>query len=86
MSKICFLQCHGTKDRQLTTIFVPFTQAVISGSLTAISNRVWIASIMALAGVAIISLDGAANAGSGLSLSALRLSGGDLLIVAAAVS
>lgn len=81
----------------MNTIFVPFAQAILSGSLTAISPRVWIASVMALAGVAIISLDGAAESSSASSLTAannshhlllttmdMSLSSGDLLIVGAA--
>lgn len=67
---------------QLTTIFVPFLQAILAGSLQSISNRVWIASATALAGVAVISLDGADEA---IHVDQLNFSGGDILIVAAAI-
>lgn len=63
---------------QLTTIFVPFLQAVLSGSLTSISNRVWFASFAALAGVAILSLDGADS-------ESVSFMTGDPLIIGAAL-
>ena len=66
---------------QLTTIMVPLVQALLAGSLATISKRVWIASVTALVGVAIISLDGAKS----LDTSEINFSGGDLLIVCAAV-
>ena len=66
---------------QLTTIFVPFLQAILAGSFSRISTRVWLASFTALLGVAVISLDGA----DGAMVDRFGLSGGDALIVAAAV-
>ena len=75
---------------QLTTLFVPFLQAVLSGSVTSISTRVWIASITALVGVGVIALDGGTESSgidalSSAGLADFSLSGGDLLIVGAAV-
>ena len=70
---------------QLTTIFVPFLQAILAGSLKRISNRVWLASGTALAGVAVISLDGAKGTATTSALDQWTFSGGDALIVAAAV-
>uniref|UniRef100_A0A7S3P932 EamA domain-containing protein n=1 Tax=Amphora coffeiformis TaxID=265554 RepID=A0A7S3P932_9STRA len=75
---------------QLTTIFVPFLQAFLARSMTTISTRVWAASVMALAGVGVIALDGKADLSSGIDvlssdLTDFSLSGGDLLIVGAAV-
>jgi drug/metabolite transporter (DMT)-like permease len=70
---------------QLTTIFVPLTQALLSGRFSTISGRVWSASLLALAGVAVISLDGGAAAASSLSLEGMAFSSGDLLILAGAV-
>jgi drug/metabolite transporter (DMT)-like permease len=70
---------------QLTTIFVPFLQAVMSGSLQRISNRVWIASFMALVGVGILSMDGSFDTITFAPNKQLHFSGGDALIIGAAV-
>ena len=58
--------------------------------MTSISVRVWTASVLALAGVGVISLDGRVDPSSGIDnlspdLMDFSLSGGDLLIVGAAV-
>mmetsp|Transcript_43554 Transcript_43554/g.49409 ORF Transcript_43554/g.49409 Transcript_43554/m.49409 type:complete len:462 (+) Transcript_43554:62-1447(+) len=71
---------------QLTTIIVPFLQAILSDkSLKSISIRTWSACVLAFLGVLVMGFDGKEVAVNNLLQQALTLSRGDLLIVAAAV-
>ena len=82
---------------QLTTIFVPLLQATFARDLSAVSRRTWWACVVALGGVAVISLEDSGMMESLFSssvspldgtsfLSTLSLSSGDLLVMTAAIS
>jgi drug/metabolite transporter (DMT)-like permease len=73
---------------QLTTIFVPLVQSGFAGDLLAVPIRTWVACVIALAGVAVISLDGKELSDGTNMLDSLLggFSSGDFLIVLAAFS
>ncbi len=74
---------------QLTTIMVPLFSAAFAGDLSAIPIVTWLACILAFIGVIVMGLDDTAGAGLESFMSQvgnISFSGGDLLIVTAAVA
>jgi hypothetical protein len=73
---------------QLTTVMVPFVEALFAGNLTAVPLKTWFACILAFLGLFVMGLDGALLTTNPVSTFVTALSSftqGDLLIVGAAV-
>jgi drug/metabolite transporter (DMT)-like permease len=69
---------------QLTTLFVPLTQAAMMKKKLPLST--WIACILAFAGVIIMTMDDSSNTNGGMMMIASNISSGDILIVFAAMA
>jgi drug/metabolite transporter (DMT)-like permease len=74
---------------QLTTVFVPFVEALFAGNLLTVPVRTWSACVLAFVGLVVMGLDGQSellsNSASSLFAAVSSFTEGDLLIVAAAI-
>lgn len=70
---------------QLTTILVPLVQSILAKNLSIIPTKTWIACFVALAGIALIGMDGAADSITSLQTNHIAFAVGDFYIMLGAL-